>query len=121
MSINLACFSVFGSFATVALLSLLPAGVSAQADATQAEAAHPSAVLIELFTSEGCSDCPPADELLQQVSGHKSAEGQLVVGISEHVSYWNGLGWKDPFSSEICKRHFLAALFGECRRFKLDL
>ena len=101
MSINLSRFSLFGSFATVALLSLLPAGVSAQADATQAEAAHPSAVLIELFTSEGCSDCPPADELLQQVSGHKTAEGQLIVGISEHVSYWNGLGWKDPFSSEL--------------------
>src|SRR5277367_4354077 len=101
MSINLSRFSLFGSFATVALLSLLPAGVSAQADATQAEAAHPSAVLIELFTSEGCSDCPPADELLQQVSGHKTAEGQLIVGISEHVSYWNGLGWKDPFSSDL--------------------
>jgi hypothetical protein len=101
MSINLSRFSLFGSFAAVALLSLLPAGVSAQADATQAEAAHPSPVLIELFTSEGCSDCPPADELLQQVSGHKTAEGQLIVGISEHVSYWNGLGWKDPFSSEL--------------------
>ena len=96
MSINLSRFSLFGSFATVALLSLLPAGVSAQADATQAEAAHPSAVLIELFTSEGCSDCPPADELLQQVSGHKTAEGQLIVGISEHVSYWNGRGGKIP-------------------------
>src|SRR5271156_923196 len=101
MSINLSRFSLFGSFAAVALLSLLPAGVAAQADATQAEAAHPSAVLIELFTSEGCSDCPPADELLQQVSGHKTPEGQLIVGISEHVSYWNGLGWKDPFSSEL--------------------
>jgi hypothetical protein len=63
-------------------------------------AAHPSAVLIELFTSEGCSDCPPADELLRQVSGRETEYGQLIVGISEHVSYWNGLGWKDPFSSD---------------------
>jgi hypothetical protein len=57
--------------------------------------------LVELFTSEGCSDCPPADELLRQVNGHKTAGGQLIVGISEHVSYWNGLGWKDPFSADL--------------------
>jgi hypothetical protein len=59
---------------------------------------HPSAVLIELFTSEGCSDCPPADELLRQVSGCQTEDGQLIVGISEHVTCWNSLGWRDPFS-----------------------
>ena len=90
---------LFGSLAIVVLSSSLPARISAQETAAQAAAAHSSAILIELFTSEGCSDCPPADALLQQVSGHKTAEGQLIVGISEHVSYWNGLGWKDPFSS----------------------
>jgi hypothetical protein len=61
---------------------------------------HPSAVLIELFTSEGCSDCPPADDLLRQVSGRQTEDGQLIVGISEHVTYWNSLGWKDPFSDD---------------------
>jgi hypothetical protein len=82
---------------TTAMLAVLPP----PALQSQADSAHPSAVLVELFTSEGCSDCPPADELLRQVNGHKSADGQLIVGISEHVSYWNGLGWKDPFSADL--------------------
>jgi hypothetical protein len=58
-------------------------------------------VLVELFTSEGCSSCPPADALLRQVNGTKTSAGQLIVGISEHVTYWNSLGWADPFSSSI--------------------
>jgi hypothetical protein len=58
-------------------------------------------VLVELFTSEGCSSCPPADALLRQVNGTVTAGGELIVGISEHVTYWNSLGWSDPFSSSI--------------------
>ena len=101
MTFNTFRSSLFGSLAIVVLWSSLPPKALAQGGETQAQAVHSSAVLIELFTSEGCSDCPPADALLQQVSGHKTAEGQLIVGISEHVSYWNGLGWKDPFSSDL--------------------
>jgi hypothetical protein len=54
-----------------------------------------------LFTSEGCSDCPPADELLQKVDQKQTESGQLILGISEHVTYWNYLGWTDPFSQEM--------------------
>jgi hypothetical protein len=59
------------------------------------------AVLVELFTSEGCSSCPPADALLKQVNGTRTHGGELIVGISEHVTYWNSLGWQDPFSSSL--------------------
>jgi len=64
------------------------------------DAASPPAVLLELFTSEGCSSCPPADALLARLNGTKTNAGDLIVGISEHVTYWNQLGWRDPFSTD---------------------
>lgn len=53
--------------------------------------------LVQLFTSQGCSSCPPADQLLSQVK--QQYDNQNVYVISYHVDYWNRLGWKDPFSS----------------------
>jgi hypothetical protein len=83
------------------LAAALFSGVSATRIASAATPAAHSAILVELFTSEGCSSCPPADDLLRQINGKNTAAGQLIVGISEHVTYWNRLGWADPYSSSV--------------------
>jgi hypothetical protein len=57
-----------------------------------------SFAVVELFTSEGCSSCPPADEVLAELADDAKKNGRRVFPMEFHVDYWNYLGWKDPFS-----------------------
>jgi hypothetical protein len=56
--------------------------------------------VVELFTSEGCSSCPPADENLRRISNQSIQRHRNVFTLSFHVDYWDSLGWKDPFSQK---------------------
>ncbi|HUF18267.1 MAG TPA: DUF1223 domain-containing protein, partial [Thermoanaerobaculia bacterium] len=62
------------------------------------QASQAGTVVLELFTSQGCSSCPPADRLLTALGTERFAGG-TVIPLAWHVDYWNRLGWSDPFSS----------------------
>ena len=84
-----------------ACLVLLQTGsaVALEEDKPRKDFAAPGIAVVELFTSQGCSSCPPADAHLKRLANIARAKHLAIFLLSFHVDYWNRLGWNDPFSA----------------------
>ncbi len=83
--------------AAMTLLCLVPLGYAAPGECGAKSGPH-TAVLVELYTSEGCDSCPPADRWLRQLPAAGFGP-ERVVPLALHVDYWDYIGWKDPFAN----------------------
>src|SRR5688572_22165851 len=83
---------------TMGIVVVMALGVAVGTAQTGRAGKAQAPVLVELFTSQGCSSCPPADKLLSALRSDPQMAGR-VIPLAFHVDYWNRIGWEDPFSS----------------------
>src|SRR6516162_3629204 len=103
------------AFGSLLVVLSVTAWMLAWASESASEVKNPTPLLVELFTSEGCSSCPPADRFLEKLD-HQPLAGAEMIVLSEHVDYWNHIGWKDPYSADLYSER--QSVYG--KRFRLD-